>query len=151
MPLSRSRLEELKAIGGVVRRLEERCSGFDPKAYGDGKGGAFDFSSQATLLQATLEAAVPLWADELLRLEKTYPRPDGQTFWDYLYGRCEYCSRYIAEHGDSLMFRDKKGRTAEAFNRLAEGIAIMAMCPGGVEFLGSRWEYRWVKAKEGSK
>lgn len=38
--------------------------------YGDGKGGAFDFSQQAMLLSITLQAAVPLWSAQLIELEK---------------------------------------------------------------------------------
>lgn len=44
----------------------------------------------------------------------------------------------IAEHGDSLQYRDT--HSAEAFNRLAEGLAAAAYQPGGVSFAGMLWE-----------
>ena len=49
------------------------------------------------------------------------------------------CGQHIAEHGDSLMFGGKKGAAANAFNALAEGLAVAAYQPGGVTFAGRHW------------
>jgi hypothetical protein len=55
--------------------------------------------------------------------------------------RAQECGQVVAEKGDIIQFRSKKkGETAEAFNRLAEGIAALAFAPGGVTFLGDHWE-----------
>lgn len=49
------------------------------------------------------------------------------------------CAQVVAERGDALMFRSKKGATASAFNALAEGLACAAYQPGGVTFAGRHW------------
>jgi hypothetical protein len=48
--------------------------------------------------------------------------------------------QYIAEHGDELMYRSRKGRSAAAFNQLATGLAALAFSPGGVTFAGMKFE-----------
>ena len=60
---------------------------------------------------------------------------------DYILERAQVCGQVIAEKGDVLQFRSKKrGASAEAFNRLAEGLACLSFSPGGVTFLGVTWE-----------
>lgn len=54
-------------------------------------------------------------------------------------GRAGELAQVIAEKGDVLMFRGKKGESAHAFNALAEAITLAACMPGGVRFLGYRW------------
>ncbi len=91
---------------------------------------ADEWSSQRSLLTCTLGLAVPLWIAEL--------RGRG---WEQIQERVKRCADVIAEHGDDLLFRSKKkGGSAEAFNRLAEGIACLSFCPGGVKVFGSHWE-----------
>jgi hypothetical protein len=47
----------------------------------------------------------------------------------------------LASKGDILQFGSKKkGEAAEIFNRVAEAIAIMSFCPGGVTLFGEHWE-----------
>lgn len=83
-----------------------------------------------TLLSSTLCLAVPLWIDKL--------RHQG---WEYVLQRARDCSQHVAEHGDVILYLSKKkGETAEAFNRLAEGIACLSFAPGGVKVFGSHWE-----------
>lgn len=88
-------------------------------------------STTRDLLQCSLEAAVPMWI-ERLRDEPI----------EYLLERAKVCGAAVAERGDIIQFRSKKkGASAEAFNRLAEGLACAALvAPGGVTFLGVRWE-----------
>lgn len=79
-----------------------------------------------TLLQSTLSVAVPL------RIEEMRKRP-----WSYIEERARVCGQVIASEGDNILYRSKKqGQTAEAFNRLAEGIACLAFTPGGVRVFG---------------
>lgn len=93
------------------------------------------------LLAIALNTAVPLWALEL----QSEP-------WEYLESRARICGQIVASKGDIIQFKSqKKGETAEAFNRLAEGIAIMSFIPGGVDAFGSHFEnhhpqikgYKW--------
>lgn len=88
------------------------------------------WDTKYALLSSTLQLAVPLWIDQL--------RGRG---WDYVQQRAQECGNYVAEHGDLILFKGKKkGETAEAFNRLAEGVACLSFCPGGVTLFGSHWE-----------
>jgi len=91
-----------------------------------------------TLLRETLKTAVPLWIEEL----KGVP-------FDDIIERARRCSDIVAAKGDNILFRSKKkGETAEAFNRLAEGIACLAFCPGGVTFLGLHFEAEHGEGKK---
>jgi hypothetical protein len=105
--------------------------------YGDGKGGAFDFSRQAVFLRTTLDCAVPLWIMQLQELKQSSP----EGWWGHCKRWAEEASAYLAEHGDALMFK-VEGKTATAFNHLAKSIAVLSFCPGGVTFLERHWETR---------
>lgn len=78
------------------------------------------------LLLVSLQAAVPLWIASAGR------RPELLEAWRV--GAAEA----IAHHGDTLMFRTPR-RTAETFNALARGIAVLAHAPGGVTAFGLCW------------
>lgn len=81
------------------------------------------------LLESSLDLAVPLWIGEL----------QGVPF-HVLQERARECSQVIAEKGDIILYRsEKKGETARAFNRLAEGIACLSFSPGGVKCFGRHW------------
>ena len=83
-------------------------------------------SGTRELLASTLSVAVPMLIHEYKtgqRLLQT-PRTD--------------ISQLIAEKGDQLMYRGPQ--TAEVFNALAEGIATLAFCPGGVTLFGLHFE-----------
>lgn len=81
------------------------------------------------VLASTLALAVPLWIWELRDLT------DNQRA-----ARARRCSAMIAERGDVLMFGSKsRGKCAEVFNALAEGIACAAYLPGGMDFAGRHW------------
>jgi hypothetical protein len=72
------------------------------------------------LLRASLEAAVPLWYFELRGQPKAV-----------LERRARQCGQVLSEKGDCLQFGGKskssKAATAEAFNRLAEGLAAATL------------------------
>jgi hypothetical protein len=83
-----------------------------------------------TLLRDTLAVAVPLWIEQLRPLT-----------WKQRQQRAAVCAQHVAEHGDLILYRSKKaGETAEAFNRLAEGVACLAFALGGVTCFGSHYE-----------
>jgi len=48
-------------------------------------------------------------------------------------------ARHIAAYGDNLLWRSD-GKTALAFNKLAQGIACAAYQPGGIRTFGLRFE-----------
>lgn len=86
-----------------------------------------------SILGITLDLAVPLW------IERFKERP-----WSELKERADACQEVIAHQADQVLFKTKAGKdqvgTAEAFNRLAEALAILSFVPGGVKFLGRHWE-----------
>lgn len=89
--------------------------------------------SVEVLLDAALEAAVPLRIAILGRLDPAElswrMRDAGPRLADV-----------IAAHGDDLLFRSKrKGESATTFNAVADGLALLAFCPGGVTWRGRTW------------
>lgn len=83
-----------------------------------------------SLLKSAISAAVPLWIEEFKSLS-----------FDERQEIAKQASQEIAEHGDLILYKSKKkGETAKAFNELARGIAALAFCPGGVTFMGMKFE-----------
>lgn len=101
----------------------------------------------------TLELAVPMWA------QRWAGRPVDQ-----LVARARSLGAVVAGHGDSILYRSKghaarrhpdgnggtivtdaKPSSAEAFNALAEGVAILSLLsPAGVELFGRHFHDGWV-------
>lgn len=80
------------------------------------------------LISIALDAAVPLW---IMEVRTWTPERRAE--------RAHVCGQHVAEHGDVIQFREKH-KTSEAFNRLAEGLALLSFAPGGVTFEGAHWE-----------
>ena len=81
-------------------------------------------------LVTSLELAVPLWQEQVRGLT------DSQRM-----ARARRCAAEVAAHGDVLQYGGKRrGAAAEAFNALAEGLAIASFQPGGVTFAGRTWQ-----------
>ena len=86
-------------------------------------------SIRQSLLLASLDCAVPLWIEELRSVSL------GE-----LIESSRGISQVIAEKGDIIQYRsDVRGETANAFNQLARGLAVLSFMPGGVKFLGRHW------------
>jgi hypothetical protein len=84
----------------------------------------------AALLATMLEVAVPLWIERVRSMT-----PEQRL------ARAREAGQIVAEKGDVLQFRSKKkGESANAFNALAEGLAVLAFAPGGVKFMGLTFE-----------
>jgi hypothetical protein len=82
---------------------------------------------QTEALLISLDLAVPLQIMEV----------QGQSeAWRM--GEARRCADVVATHGDDLQFGGKY--CAPAFNSLARGLALGAMVPGGVTFMGRHWE-----------
>lgn len=137
--ISKALPRKFRPIAKIVQRLEVKCLDFDPANYSGGHGS--NFSSQALLLYTSLQCAVPLWVFEL----------QGRS-WEYIVERASCCAQEVAERGDLLMFRGKKpGQTAAVFNRLAEGVACLSFCPGGITVFGVHYEQKRVRVDLGYK
>lgn len=87
--------------------------------------------SNTGLLAIALEAAVPIRIHELRQwpLEHVLNRR-----------RMEQLADLIGERGDVILYRGKKGKTADAFNNLVDALARLAHLPGGVTFNGVHYE-----------
>jgi len=72
-----------------------------------------------------LQIAVPLWIIDMRSWTE-----------EARIARARLAGQHIACHGDDLMYASKDGRSAEAFNQLAAGLAAAAYAPGGVVFAG---------------
>lgn len=83
-------------------------------------------------LGTMLAFAVPLWMDELHRIPDVYR---DQVVQDW----ADQAVDVAACEGDVLMYGDRKGDAARAFNHVARGIAALAYAPGGVLYAGQHW------------
>ena len=89
--------------------------------------------SNTVLLSTCLEVAVPMWQERLRDRPANWLQARGQELAPILYG----------PGGEHLFFKgSKEGDTARVFNALAESLGILSFVPGGVRFLGRRWEAR---------
>jgi hypothetical protein len=83
---------------------------------------------KSELLAVHLAVAVPLWIERYRDTNAEEARR-----------RAQICVQVTAEHGDLIQYRSKN-ETAEAFNRLAEGVAIASFQPGGITIFGLHFE-----------
>jgi len=84
--------------------------------------------TQNELLVNTLEVAVPLRIFD-------YKQDDGPSDEDFSRVRAKFES---VMH--DALFESVKGKTSEAFNALADAIAVLSFCPGGIKLFGRHWE-----------
>lgn len=83
-------------------------------------------------LTETLALAVPLWVD----------RYAGKVSWEEARRRARICVEHLMGPGgeDVLYASARRGGSAEAFNRLAEAVAIASFQPGGITVFGRHFE-----------
>ncbi len=68
-----------------------------------------------------------------------YQRRGGPLPMDF--ERAQRFGEVLGEKGDILLFSSKKkGESAEMFNGLADAVAILSFCPGGVKVFGHHFE-----------
>jgi hypothetical protein len=94
-----------------------------------------EFGNQIALMRPALEAQVRLRIADLSEMRE---RIGEDEFWRHAMREAPKCGQLIAECGDTLMFRAK--RTPEVFRALCEGVALLACVPGGVKFLGLKFQ-----------
>lgn len=82
------------------------------------------------VLVPALQVAVPLLLHELRAMTET-DRTARLAQWR------ETAVDQVAHHGDAVQFKTRG--TAEAFNGLAKGIAVLSRQPGGVAVFGMLW------------
>jgi hypothetical protein len=83
-------------------------------------------------IRAHLERCVP-------PLIRRFKRAGGPRDEDYT--RVRSYARYLGEHGDDILFPGaRKGNDTEAMDKLVEGVAVLAFCPGGVRIFGLEYD-----------
>jgi len=90
------------------------------------------------VLKACLELAVPLWVE---RHQTTSPEAREKRAQELV--EITAFSPGIAKMTEPRLRpgKQRKGQTmAEAFNAVAEGLGLLAYCPGGVTWGGCHWE-----------
>lgn len=81
------------------------------------------------LLPDMLMIAVPLWVDRYLPLSFD----ERQKLINEI-NQSDFC--YRMEH----LLHKTEGKTAQAFNDLARSLALLSFVPGGITFMGTKWE-----------
>ena len=97
-----------------------------------GKADEHPGDARGTLLAIALSAAVPL---HIMMLQE-----QGGPLKEQL-ASCEEIAHHLGEKGDVLLFGGGKiGEAADVFNAVAQGLAMLAFCPGRVTLFGEHWE-----------
>ncbi len=88
------------------------------------------------MTRSMLGLAVPLWIDRM-RFWR----------WEYRQQVAVLCRDVIAHHQGIAAICDteargtaRKGDLALCFNAMAQGLGLLAFCPGGIVFAGHHWE-----------
>lgn len=93
-------------------------------------------NEQQEALVGMLQVAVPLWYRNL--------NLPGSLAEHIASGETSRIASDLAHYGEYLFHaprvKSEKGRSANAFNDLARGLAILSAVPGGVELFGFRWK-----------
>lgn len=90
------------------------------------------WKSNSDLLKTCLEAAVPIAIADLAWRGGPGPSEIAQAESD---------ADLLASGGDNLIYASgRNGDTAKLFTRLARTLSVMSFMPGGVKFLGTRWQ-----------
>ena len=86
-----------------------------------------------SLLQSALSCSVPLLIAELRQLP-------AEAFAEQWLAWSSYeAVRATGALDEQVIYREE-GKTAQAFNGLAQAIAALAFCPGGITIFGQHWE-----------
>ena len=121
----------LQAAAAVAKATEKtEPTAIEPVAANNDLIPSNPLLAENPLLIIALEAAVPLWIHKM----RDWP-------FDRIQARAQELGGVIASTSDNVLYKSKKaGKTAEAFNALAEGLACLAFVPGGVRAFGLHFE-----------
>jgi hypothetical protein len=89
------------------------------------------------LMRLFLSTSVPLWIDRV-----RYWRPAYREQKAHEIGEEIAASQALVadENVEGRVGKGERGDVADGFNLLAQGLALLAFCPGGVVFAGHHWE-----------
>ncbi len=85
------------------------------------------------LMRLTLQVGVPLKQMEIRHRKGPF---------DWEFANIQRLGMELGAKGDALQFRspNQKGVAADLMAGLIDAIAVLSFQPGGVEFLGKRWD-----------
>jgi hypothetical protein len=89
------------------------------------------------LMRLFLSTAVPLWIDRVQHWRPVYREQRAHEI-----GAEIGASQALVADGnvEGRVAKADRGKVAAGFNLIAEGLALLAFCPGGVTFAGHHWE-----------
>ncbi len=83
-------------------------------------------------IKVHLEQCVPL-------VIRRYKQAGGPRDEDH--ARAHSYALYLREHDEDILFpKTNKGNETEAMDKLVEGIAVLAFCPGGIRIFGLEYD-----------
>lgn len=89
------------------------------------------------LMRLFLSTAVPLWIERVQYWRPAYREQKAHELGEEL-GACQ--ALVADENVEGRVGKAERGDVADGFNLLAQGLALLAFCPGGVVFAGHHWE-----------
>ncbi len=94
-----------------------------------------------TITSACLAVAVPMWIE---RMRHWLPREIEQRAHALveITASDQGVAAMVDDEARTTAKKRNPGSLGKAFNAIAEGLACLAHCPGGVVFAGSHWEVR---------
>ena len=84
-----------------------------------------------------LGLAVPMWIDKMRWWRPAYREQLAHKIGEEI-GAAQ--SLIADENAEGRVPRSERGAVAADFNLIAQGLALLAFCPGGVVFAGHHWE-----------
>ena len=89
------------------------------------------------LTRTFLGLAVPMWIDKMRWWRPAYREQLAHKIGEEI-GAAQ--SLIADENAEGRVPRSERGAVAADFNLIAQGLALLAFCPGGVVFAGHHWE-----------
>lgn len=89
------------------------------------------------LMRLFLSTSVPMWIDEVRYWRPAYREQKAHEIGEEISASQELVADANVE---GRVGKGERGWVAIGFNLLAQGLALLAYCPGGVVFAGHHWQ-----------
>lgn len=94
-------------------------------------------SDTGPLTRQFLGLAVPMWIDKMRYWPASYREKRAHELGEEL---AASQGLVADDNPEGRVPRSERGEVAPQFNLLAQGLALIAFCPGGVVFAGQHWQ-----------
>jgi hypothetical protein len=88
------------------------------------------------LMRLFLSTSVPMWIDKMRYWRPAYREQKAHEIGEEI-GASQ--ALVADENVEGRVGKGERGDVADGFNLLAQGLALLAFCPGGVVFAGHHW------------